>query len=173
MESEESAAADDTALESDNAEEELLDFDEKAFEEEALQPSETENLDEENLQKEIEEAESALSPEELESELDAEIVDDLDLLDEKSIKEALGEEIEPEETPPTEEEESFDDEEVSSENEVFADADREEEVLEEACEDGGVEALKRLLEVLSDKEIAASLKGRKITINITIGEEKC
>ncbi|MEA3371588.1 MAG: hypothetical protein U9Q40_09645, partial [Campylobacterota bacterium] len=35
----------------------------------------------------------------------------------------------------------------------------------------GVEALENLLEILKDKNILASMKGQKININITIGEE--
>jgi uncharacterized membrane protein len=34
----------------------------------------------------------------------------------------------------------------------------------------GVEALKKLLKVLSDEDVAASLKGMKININITLGD---
>jgi uncharacterized membrane protein len=34
----------------------------------------------------------------------------------------------------------------------------------------GVEALKNLLVALSDKNVAASMKGMKISINITLGD---
>ncbi len=35
----------------------------------------------------------------------------------------------------------------------------------------GVEALKKLLKALSNEDVAASLKGMRININITLGDE--
>ena len=82
-------------------------------------------------------------------------LDDFDSLSSKDLKLAIGEEIQEEEIPELEEE-------------------REDEDLREDTStektDSGVEALKKLLKALSNEDVAASLKGMKININITLGD---
>ncbi len=124
-----------------------------------------------NLEETIEAAEATLEPKELEEEL--KISDEFDLLDEKEIKKVLGEEVEEE----AKEEEAFPLEEAANEETTVID-----DTVEEADEieneaqtpqesPNGVKALKKLLEALSDEGIAASLEGKKITINITIEDK--
>ncbi len=126
----------------------------------------------EEIEKEIEAAEANMSPQELEGELESGFLDDLNLLDEKSLKEALGEEMADEDSSKK----------YQNEQEEIEEEKRTQEALQElpeptsnkrdkAAEKGSVEVLKKLLEVLSDADIAASLDGKKITINITIGDE--
>jgi uncharacterized membrane protein len=45
------------------------------------------------------------------------------------------------------------------------------EVIENSSSNDGIEALKNLLLALSDKNVAASLKGMNISINITLGDK--
>lgn len=114
-----------------------------------------------------------LSQEELESEVDEETlfkitendIDSLDGLTSRDMKIALGEE-------PREE----------FQNEVKIEEELEEVVTKEEVTDEvitqsehqetpeGVEVLKNLLTALSDKNVAASMKGMKISINITLGD---
>lgn len=154
-----------------------------------------------DLESQIEDAMSNLSPETLESELelgdlDLEVDDSLleelelpdieddammdigegdpfDALDEKALKRAIGEEIEEE------------NEEAEAESEEFLDETEEEsEPIEESisspvsCDDEvkpshaeGVEALQALLKALSNEEVAKSLKGLNISININFGKD--
>jgi uncharacterized membrane protein len=102
--------------------------------------------------------------------------DELDMLDERELKRAVGEEIE---------EDDFEDLAVDEEIQMDID-DEEESVLTEDMEDmieqsntnesapkaQGVEALQALLKALSNEDVAASLKGMNISININFGNEK-
>lgn len=102
--------------------------------------------------------------------------EELDMLDERELKRAVGEEIE---------EDDFEDLAVDEEIEMDVD-DEEEAVLTEDMEDmidqsntnesapkaQGVEALQALLKALSNEDVAASLKGMNISININFGNEK-
>jgi len=135
---------------------------ELALEEELTLEESEEELD---LETQIENAVEKLSDEDLESELDEETLleiatneidsmDAFDSLTSNDLKLAIGEEVNTE-IP-----------EISS-----ADTDLEsfEETKQEA--NNNIEALESLLAVLKDKNIAASMKGKKININITIGDE--
>lgn len=110
-------------------------------------------LELDEIESEIENAVANLDEEELESEVDEETlldianseINSLDELSSKDLKLALGEEIS---------EEGLQEDEVDT-----------------VVDNKGVEGLKKLLEALSDKEVAASLKGAKITINISLGDE--
>ncbi|MEA2073328.1 MAG: DNA topoisomerase IV, partial [Campylobacterota bacterium] len=112
-----------------------------------------------------------------ESELDEETLldivsgdmDALDGLTSRDLKLAVGEDVEE-----LEEEISTEDTTTSAIEETVTEdmSDVEEEVEEEELEEGpdGVEALKNLLAALNDKNVAASMKGMKISINITLGD---
>ncbi|QOP45076.1 hypothetical protein [Sulfurimonas paralvinellae] len=145
-------------------------------EEASEEPQESDDIA--DIEQQIQEAVEDLSEEDLESELDDETlleiaaseIDSLDALSSKDLKLALGEEVEDDEP----------EEEVTPEDvqELLEDAEVDEDVLEAAEEDleeekeakiEGVDALKKLLKALDDKEIAASMKDMKITINIELG----
>ncbi|MBA1438435.1 MAG: hypothetical protein FAF05_05555 [Epsilonproteobacteria bacterium] len=118
---------------------------------------------EEDLESQIEEAVAQLTPEELESEVDVETLLDiaegelgLDGLTSHELKVALGEE----------------DAQESVQEDVLDGEIQDEEQQEESQSADGVQALKKLLEALSDKDVAASMQGMKININITIGDDK-
>jgi len=90
----------------------------------------------------------------------------LDTLTSKDLKLAIGEEVE-------------EDEELDEEVKEKKPADLEEELVDNTEETenttdnssiDGVDALKNLLAALNDKNVAASMKGMKISINITLGE---
>ena len=126
-------------------------------------PEELENQ-EEDIETQIQNAVEELSDEELQSELDEETLldidtnelNDIDALSSRELKLAIGEEID-----------SVVDEVVQQENiqEI-----EEEASVQQDVDNKGVEALKKLLEALSDKDVVASLKGMKININITLGD---
>ena len=117
-----------------------------------------------DLESQIESAVLALSKDDLASEVDADTImdievdnlDGLDALSSEDIKIALGE---------------SEMEEIQIVDETEVDTD---EIINEATSNvtkaDGVEALKTLLTALSDKNVAASLKGMKININITLGD---
>jgi uncharacterized membrane protein len=126
------------------------------------------NLD--TLEDEIESALGTLSQDDLDQEIDLSF-DDLDefaTLDEKSLKIALGEEVED-----------------TIENEITLDLNSElldeaehslsEEIVLPVKEElsvstaDGVEALKTLLKALSNEDVVASLKGMNVNINISFG----
>jgi len=137
----------DLDLEEDAQEEELELSEELELEdEEELELPDTEN--ELDLETQIESAVSELSEDDLESEIG---LDALDGLTTRDLKLAIGEEID----------EELDEEVDETSSEI------EEENVE--VQDG-VEQLKKLLEALSDKNVAASMKGMKISINITLGD---
>ena len=92
--------------------------------------------------------------------------DSLDSLNTRDLKLAFGEEVE-EEIVEEAVDEEIDSEELVSEDEPVIEDLQEEEPKEE---NSGVEALKNLLTALTDKNVAASMKGMKISINITLGD---
>jgi len=146
--------------------EDIIEDDNKDLEdilENGIDPVEVNN--ESDIEQQIQDAVEDLSEEELESELDEDTlleiatseIDSLDNLSSKDLKLALGEEID-------DEDESQD--ELKEQAEVDL-------IKTDLPEDSnhkveGVEALKKLLEVLSDNNVAASMKGMKITINIEL-----
>ena len=158
----------DEELEEDTLELESDESDENLHEDTILD-------DEENLEEQIESAVSALTPEELESEVDKETlldivkneIDGIDALTSRDLKLAIGEDIS------DMQEESI--EEVIEESQDAVDIESEELVESPQVEDSvhqedGVESLKKLLQALSDKDIAAAMNGMKIEIKITLGE---
>lgn len=138
----------DESIEDTEVEDDMMD---ESFEDEML------------LGSEIEDAIEGLSDEDLESELDDDVLSALEGISTKDLKIAIGEELQGDE-------ESF---EALDEMDELDLADLEEEEVESISADTdapeGVEALKNLLEALSDKKVAASMKGMQITINITLG----
>ena len=120
---------------------------------------------ESNLEDAIQNAVESLTQEDLESELDEETllqiakneIDPLADLTSKDLKIALGEEV--------------DEEEIEDVEEAITEASTVTEVADGAQEqNNGVKALKKLLEALNDKDVATSMKGMKISINITLGD---
>ncbi|WP_457748001.1 Hpt domain-containing protein [Sulfurimonas sp.] len=176
----EEVQGEELALESeDNTDEELqeqeLDSDSLEELEEFVDDAVTQGLEEdvteetdEDIESQIQEAVESLSEEDLESEIDEETlleiatneIDSLDTLSSKDLKLALGEEVEEE---PTEIQEL-----VQEVNTTEIEVEPSDESSNETPD--GVEALKKLLEALNDKDVAASMKGMKININITLGE---
>jgi uncharacterized membrane protein len=114
---------------------------------------------------------------ELESD-DSEDFDELDMLDERELKRAIGEEIEDDEPAVYADEgdgslvaETL--EEVMNESPSFLEEiDEESEEVETASHAEGVEALQALLKALSNENVAKSLKGMNISININFGNDK-
>lgn len=101
--------------------------------------------------------------------------DELDMLDERELKIAVGEEVEEDEPAVIVAKggsslaaEALD--EVMNESSVYADfADEIEEVAPEPSHAEGVEALQALLKALSNENVSKSLKGMNISININFG----
>ena len=124
---------------------------------------ETEEVEEEidiDIASQIENAVEDLSEEDLESEIDeGTLIDivscDLDSITSRDMKIAVGEKVN------------------SVETEVIEKDTAEDIIVEETLieEQKGVESLKNLLAALSDKNVAASMKGMKISINITLGDD--
>ena len=91
-------------------------------------------------------------------------LDSLDALNTRDLKLAIGEEVDDI------------DENVEIEQEVEESVESSAEAVENDDKDEnvdvnkGVEDLKNLLAALNDKNVAASMKGMKISINITLGE---
>jgi uncharacterized membrane protein len=129
------------------------------------------NLD--TLEDEIESALGTLSQDDLDQEIDLSF-DDLDefaTLDEKSLKIALGEEVE--DTIENEitldlNSELLDEAEHSLSEEIVLPVKEESSELSVSTADG-VEALKTLLKALSNEDVVASLKGMNVNINISFG----
>ena len=130
------------------------------------------DISDEDLESTIEDAVLGLTQEDLESELDEDSladmqmsdIDGLESLNARDIKLAIGEEVG----------EEFEDEpqEVEEFNEDDSTEPQRLEIPQElSSDDEGVESLKKLLKALSDKDVAASLKGMKININITLGDK--
>jgi len=172
-------------LEEFNGEESELTFDEEEAESEIdkavteelalVEELELEESDEElDLETQIENAVEELSDEDLESELDEETLleiatDELDSIDafdsltSNDLKLAIGEEVNTEEP-----ELSSDDTDLDKLEELNQEVITSQETKSQA---NSIEALENLLAALKDKNVVASLKGTKININITIGDE--
>lgn len=118
----------------------------------------------EDLESQIENAVKELSDEDLQSEVDEDMLIDIDSLTSRDLKLAIGEEVPLESEPYEEEKNKFDKEKEPESLEV------QQEDTSESSNDG-VEALKKLLKALSNEDIAASLKGMKVNINITLGDK--
>jgi len=122
-----------------------------------------------NIELQIQDAVDNLTEEDLESEIDQDTllgiatneIDSLDNLTSKDMKLALGEEVD---EPVTFEEEISDENLESIIDESLLEAEEPETKPE------GIEALKKLLTALSDKDVAASMKGMKITVSIELGD---
>ena len=154
--------------------EERLDDIEEMFEsEDDLQMSQEEEEDEKALQKETSGGKALLDEEiaRLEASLDEtqlqtpieDIDEELAALDETALKEALGE--------VDLSEDMLERAEDSQESEASEEEQAEQTQTQEEEPNAAVTTLKKLLQALEDKEIAASLKDRKIQITITIGGE--
>lgn len=120
-----------------------------------------------DIASQIENSVEDLSEEDLESEIDEGtllniVSGDLDSLTSRDMKIAVGEDVDSVEA------EVLEEDTASIEEEIEEDVRVEETVIEE---NKGVEALKNLLAALSDKNVAASMKGMKISINITLGDD--
>lgn len=168
--------SDEISQESDTQEHEDLLIDEDEFANDGEDTDDTDaNEDEDecenecedelqDLESQIESAVKELSDEDLQREVDEDMLMDIDSLTSRDLKLAIGEEVL--------ENDELDD---AEEKESFA-QDEKREVLTKIHEDtndgstDGVEALKKLLTALSNEDVAASLKGMKININITLGE---
>lgn len=150
-----------SGLESEELERELesddfgVDFDETA-------------LEELNLNQE----ESAAAPMD-----DSEDFDELDMLDERELKRAIGEEIEDDEPAVYSDEgdislaaETLD--EVMSEAGFLEESSEAFEEEDNVSHAEGVEALQALLKALSNENVTKSLKGMNISININFGNDK-
>jgi uncharacterized membrane protein len=140
-----------------------------------------------DLETQIKNAVENLSDEDLNSELDAETlmsiaqssIKDISGLNSRDLKLAIGEEVDdlPQEPEEMLEEESM---EENFTEDVAEEIDTIEEKNESLSKDNtavnseeneGVEALKKLLKALTNEDVAASLKGMKISINITLGDK--
>jgi len=129
------------------------------------------------LEDQIESAVGELTEEELESELDEDTLlgivssemDAIDSLNARDLQIAIGEEVTAE--APQEEEKTTsldeDSEDTMQEDPKSDDVSN----LEIEANNEGIESLKKLLEALSQKDVAASMKGAKISINIELGDK--
>lgn len=113
-----------------------------------------------------------LSDKEIVETEDMEEFDELDMLDERELKLAIGEEVE------EEPEADIDEEELFLQMEELDESDLNEEVVEQVASSTvptthaeGVEALQALLKALSNEDVAKSLKGLNISININFGND--
>lgn len=143
-------------------------LEEDNLEEENLEDDESDDL--EDLESKIESAVKELSDEDLQSEVDEDMLMDIDSLTSRDLKIAIGEEV------AVDEELSETDEQAGFDESIKDKPEAEAEVLETPKEmnvssNDGVEALKKLLKALSNEDVAASLKGMKININITLGDQ--
>ena len=145
---------------------EAMGVEDEALEEDALLESDIEEdlleNSEEDIESQIEDAIEELSDEELESEVDEETlldianseIDSFENLSSRDLKAALGEELDEEEVVAQEDEDFEEPSDLPNENATVS-------------SNRGVESLKTLLKTLSDENVAASLQGAKITINIS------
>lgn len=146
---------------------EAIDELEEDLESKEVTADESEPVDDfEDLASQIESAVQALSDEDLQTEVDQDLLFNIDSLSSRDLKLAIGEEVNDEE---------FDESETVDEEEPH-DEEFEEEFSNNADSSSksgneGVEALKKLLKALSNEDVAASLKGMKISINITLGDK--
>jgi uncharacterized membrane protein len=99
--------------------------------------------------------------------------DELDMLDERELKRAVGEEVEEDESEALVGDEEIETN-INDEEELVITKDviEESNIHESAPKAQGVEALQVLLKALSNEDVAASLKGMNISININFGNEK-
>ena len=141
-----------------------------------------------SLEAEIENAVGKLSQEDLDSELDEETlldmvasdIDDLDSLNARDLQLAIGEVSaeSPSESGEVPEvnldslNESSESSEVNEIEDLSLNSDTGLENLELQSSNKGVESLKKLLAALSNEDIAASMKGMKISINIELGDSE-
>jgi len=131
------------------------------------------DFDLDTLEDEIESALGTLSQDDLDQEIDLSF-DDLDefaTLDEKSLKIALGEEVEDtieDEITLDANSELLDEAEHNLSEEIVPPVKEESSELSVSTADG-VEALKTLLKALSNEDVVASLKGMNVSINISFG----
>lgn len=149
----------------------------------------------ENLERRIQEAVDDLEPDELDMAFEEEMFnaletgaaeemdldfDELDMLDERELKMAIGEEVDDEDEPDIRVGEglysSLDAEalgEAMGKTAEMTKSPEKEEPLDVSGGAGeGVEALQALLKALSNEEVAKSLKGLNISININFGNDK-
>ncbi len=120
-----------------------------------------------DFEEQISSAVGELSEEELESQVDEETLLDiamheiggLESLTQRDLKLAIGEEVEPQ------------GENESAMRDSGALSKKTEKIGANHSQDEGVASLKRLLEALSNEGVAASLKGMKISVNITFGDQ--
>jgi uncharacterized membrane protein len=137
----------------------------------------------EDLASQIQSAVQSLSDEDLQTEVDEDLLLNIGSLTSRDLKLAIGEELNDEEEtaeeldelePIDELEEQFDEDELEdelTEDEFTVDDEQVENEKEQESGNEGVEALKKLLKALSNEDVAASLKGMKININITLGDK--
>ncbi|MDA7818453.1 DNA topoisomerase IV, partial [Sulfurimonas sp.] len=130
-----------------------------------LEDDSEEELD---LESQIENAVGELSEEDLESEIDGDVLLNIDSLTSKDLKMAIGEEVTEESSSESNEDPELDELEDSSSKEEELTIPTDTEITPD---DEGVESLKALLTALTDKNVSASLKGMKININITLGDK--
>ena len=172
VDSKEEVAEKELQVQENSEEEPFLEDDEELIVPETV-PVNDEEIDEDNfnfdtLEDEIQSAVGALSQDDLDQEIDLNF-DDLDefaTLDEKSLKIALGEEVE-----------DVNEDELMLDDELFSEAEHElsEEIVPTMKEElsathtDGVDALKTLLKALSNEDVVASLKGMNVSINISFG----
>jgi len=159
---------DDSDLELEEVEEveeaeEVEEVEENKELEEDLEPQEAAE-EFEDLESQIESAVQALSDEDLQTEVDQDLLFNIDSLSSRDLKLAIGEEVNEEEFDETLDEDSrkveeFEEDLSIDEDSIDKDGDK------------GVEALKKLLKALSSEDVVASLKGMKISINITLGDK--
>lgn len=154
----------ETLNEDDFEEEELEEVEPQEEVEKALQEDdfEEENLEEEDLASQIQEAVDSLSDEDLQSELDEDILLSIGSLTSRDLKLAIGEEVQ---------EEQPDLYDAKTSQDATSETTEVQRSIEHSNQNGnGVEALKKLLKALSNEDVAASLQGMKININITLGD---
>ena len=173
LEKDEILITDEMLPHEDSILDEELDFEEESILENELKEENAQEESDDDLEAKIESAVAELSSEDLNQEIDFSFDDlsELETLDEKSLKIALGEEID----------DTTEDELISDEEEILSEtkADLEEnisdkEIIEEAkveleTKNDGVEALKVLLKALNNEDVVASLKGMNVSINISFG----
>jgi uncharacterized membrane protein len=141
---------------------------EKKEEEQVEEESDIEELElPEDLEQDkkitLEEAVNELTEEDLAQEIDEDIlldISDLNSISSNDLKLAIGEEL------TKSQEDIVEDKEEVVENKTSKELKSDTEITP----NNGVEALKILLSALSNKDVAASLKGMKININITLGD---
>ena len=151
-ESELESFEDDFTQDSENTIELSSDFTSNTDFEDEIQ-NEVDKLSEEDLQSEVDED---ILPDITESEMD-----EIDSLTSRDLKLAIGEEIDDIDNVPQKEE--------SIEEDIETKIDETKSLEKNDYQNDGVESMKKLLNALLDKDIAASMKDMKIEIKITLG----